>query len=313
MAEKNKENSGSWGVQQIPDQSGKIVIVTGPGGLGYETALALAEKGAEVILAGRSEEKGKESVAKIRGLHPKAKIKFALLDLAKLSSIADFARRFAGEHSALHILINNAGVMAPPKRKTTFDGFELQFGTNYLGHYALTAQLLPLLKQTKDARIVNVSSLAHRQGTIRLNDLQWEQGYRPWASYGQSKLANLIFALELQRRSDAQGWGVMSNAAHPGFARTELIAKGPGLESILSKIGMYIQPWISQSAAEGALPTLFAATSPEARGGAYYGPNGFNEIKGAPTAAKISKTARDEATAKKLWEVSEKLTHIRWN
>ena len=256
----------NWNTTNIPPQQGRSAIVTGTGGLGYETALALARAGGDVVLAGRSAAKGMASVAQIQAAAPGARIVFEQLDLASLASVAAFSDRILGTRASLDLLVNNAGVMTPPTRQTTSDGFELQFGTNYLGHFALTARLLPLLQQGHAPRIVNLSSLAHRSGAIQFDDLQWERSYKPWASYAQSKLAMLMFALELQRRSDAAGWGLMSNAAHPGYARTELIANGPGKDAFLSKINVLIQPLISHSAADGALPTLFAATSPDAKG-----------------------------------------------
>ena len=222
----------AWTTKDVPSQEGRLAIVTGTGGLGYETALVLAQAGATVVLAGRNEAKGRVSVEKIRVVHPGARIAFEKLDLASLASVAAFARHFADDHSSLDLLVNNAGVMAPPTRQVTSDGFELQFGTNYLGHFALTAHLLPLLKRGRQTRVVHVSSGAHHTGKIRFDDLQWERRYRPWFAYSQSKLANLMFAFELQRRSDANGWGLMSNAAHPGYARTELIPNGPGAKGL---------------------------------------------------------------------------------
>ena len=215
-----------WTFSDIPSQRGRRAIVTGTGGLGYETALALVRAGGDVILAGRNLEKGAESVSRIKVEVPAARIAFEQLDLASLASVEDFAGPMLMQHTPLDLLVNNAGVMTPPSRQTTSDGFELQFGTNYLGHFALTGRLLPILNG-RGPRVVNLSSLAHRGGAIHFDDLQWERSYRPWAAYGQSKLAMLMFAFELQRRSDAAGWGLMSNAAHPGYARTELIANGP--------------------------------------------------------------------------------------
>jgi NAD(P)-dependent dehydrogenase (short-subunit alcohol dehydrogenase family) len=297
-----------WTPADIPPQAGKLAVVTGTGGLGYETALELARAGAEVVIAGRSATKGAEAVAKLLAVVPGARVRFGQLDLANLASVAAFGDAMA----AAGLLVNNAGVMTPPDRQTTAHGFELQFGTNHLGHYALTAHLLPLLRQARQPRVVNVSSLAHRQGAMHFDDLQWERAYKPWGAYGQSKLANLLFTFELQRKSDAGGWGLMSNAAHPGYSRTELIPNGPGTESALSRVSLWMQPWASQSAADGALPTLYAATAPEARGGAYYGPDGFYEMKGAPAPAHVSRRARDTGAAAKLWDVSERLTGVHW-
>ncbi len=272
-----------WTTADIPTLNGKTAVVTGAtGGLGYETAMVLAGAGAIVILAGRSDAKGLRAIEGICARFPGALIAYEHLDLASLASVADFTRRFAAGNEQLDLLVNNAGVMALPKRRQTEDGFEMQLGTNYLGHYALTARLLPQLRRAKAPRVVNLSSLAHRSGAINFDDLQGKHSYRPWRAYCQSKLAMLMFSLELQRRSDAAGWGVRSMAAHPGFARTDLIANGPGADTFQWRIGRLLQPLFSQSAAEGALPTLFAATSPTAESGGYYGPNGFYEMKGRP-------------------------------
>jgi len=300
-----------WTVDNIPPQGGKLIVVTGANsGLGYETALALAQAGGEVILASRNVTKGRDALMRIRDRSPQAKLRLELLDLASLASIADFAGRLIEAGRPLDLLINNAGVMALPTRQTTADGFEMQLGTNYLGHYALTAQLLPLLRDAPAPRVVNLSSLAHQQGRIDFDDLQGEHRYRAWKAYSQSKLAMLMFALELQRRSDAHGWGLMSNAAHPGYARTELIPNGPGAKGLLSNISTLLQPLMSQSAAAGALPTLYAATSSDAGPAGYYGPNGFYELKGAPAPAKIFAKARDATVGARLWEVSGQLTGV---
>ena len=300
----------SWTIADIPSQIGRSAVVTGTGGLGYECALALARAGAEVILAGRSASKGDASVVRIKAQLPDANIRFMALDLASLASVAAFAKRMAAEHGTLDLLVNNAGVMMPPRRRTTEDGFELQFGTNYLGHFALTARLLPLLRAARAPRIVQVSSIAHRGARIRFDDLQWQRGYRPWPSYGQSKLAMLVFALELQRRSDAGGWGLTSLAAHPGIARTDLVANGPGLNAVSKVLYGIVQPFISQSAADGALPLLFAATAPQAVAGGYYGPRGLRELKGPAGPARIMPQALSTDTAARLWQASEQLTGL---
>ncbi len=300
-----------WMIKDIPSQTGRLAVITGTGGLGYETALALAAAGADVVLAGRNEAKGAESVAKIKAAYSGAKVTFEKLDLANLADIAAFSEKFAAAHPSLDLLINNAGVMAPLKRLETSDGFELQFGTNHLGHFALTGHLLPLLRHGEKPRVVNVSSLAHQRGQMQFNDLQSKKTYSPWSAYSQSKLANLLFTFELQRRSNAAGWGLLVDAAHPGFARTELIANGPGAESFMARVSnLLIMPWASQAAADGALPTLFAATSPQAVSGGYYGPDGIFEMKGAPSLAKLSRAANDRAAAARLWQVSEELTGV---
>ncbi|WP_027582886.1 SDR family oxidoreductase [Bradyrhizobium sp. Ai1a-2] len=298
-----------WSTADIPPQTGRTAVITGAaGGLGYETALALAGAGATVVLTGRNDIKGRNALERIRAQYPDADVSYETLDLASLASVADFAGRFAISRPSLDLLINNAGVMALPRRRTTQDGFEMQLGSNYLGHYALTARLLPQLRRSLKPRVVNLSSLAHRSGAIDFADLQSERSYRPWRAYSQSKLAMLMFALELQRRSDAAGWGLMSNAAHPGAARTDLIPNGPGAKSLAGRFGQLLLPYISHSAAAGALPTLFAATSPDARPGGYYGPDWLHELKGPPVEAKIMPQARDATVAAMLWEVSATLT-----
>jgi NAD(P)-dependent dehydrogenase (short-subunit alcohol dehydrogenase family) len=297
-----------WSVSDIPSQTGRTAVVTGAGGLGFETALALARAGGDVVLAGRSLEKGEAAVGQIRAAAPGAAVRFEALDLASLASIKAFAGRLAAERASLDLLVNNAGVMAVPKRRETADGFELQFGTNHLGHFALTAQLAPLLRRSDAPRVVNVSSVAHRNGAMRFEDLQGERRYDPWAAYSQSKLANLLFALELQRRASAAGWGLISNAAHPGYARTELMANGPGGGTEV--FGRLFGPLLGQSGAAGALPQLYAAVAPDARGGEYYGPGGWMELKGPPRVAKIMPQGKDEAAARRLWDISEELTGV---
>ena len=290
---------------EISSQLGRTAVITGAtGGLGYETALALAKAGSEVILTGRDDRKGRSAIEKISREVAGAKVSYEHLDLASLASVADFAQRMHARLS-LDLLISNAGVMALPRRQTTADGFEMQFGTNYLGHFALTARLMPLLCRASGPRVVSVSSLAHRTGFIDFDDLQGVRVYSPWKAYGQSKLAMLMFALELQRRSDAAGWNLTSNAAHPGFARTGLFASGPG--GLLSLATDFAAPLFGHSAADGARPILFAATNPRAKPGAYYGPGGIGELRGAPAPALIMPRARDAAAATRLWDVSEKL------
>ncbi|MEJ0043793.1 MAG: SDR family oxidoreductase [Rhizomicrobium sp.] len=299
-----------WTAADIPDQSGKCAVVTGTGGLGYETALALARHGADVVLAGRNPAKGAQSVARIRAAAPGAKIVFEALDLADLKSVAGFAAGLTARGRPLDLLVNNAGVMTPPRRQVTADGFELQFGTNHLAHFALTARLLPLLRRAPHPRVTTVSSGLHRVGRIDFADLQAEKRYVPRAGYGQSKLANLLFTLELQRRSDARGWNILADAAHPGFALTELIPNGPGTKGLQYRISRLIAKFASQSPAEGALPQLFAATAPDAKPGGYYGPSGRLGLIGPPGPARMTKRARDPKVAARLWEVSEKLTGV---
>lgn len=300
----------SWTIKDIPDQSGKLAIVTGAtGGLGMETSLALAGAGAEVILAGRNPAKGRATVATIRDRYPSAKVRFEVVDLVSLASVQDFAERMLAAGRAIDILVNNAGIMALPKRETTSDGHEMQFGTNYLSHFALTGRLLPLLTVAK-ARIVQLSSIAHRSGQIRLDDLDYTQGYKPWSVYAQTKLAMLMFALELHRRSRENGWGIVSVAAHPGVANTDLFANGPGANSGVAWVSRLALKVIGHSAAEGALPQIMAATMPGVQGGQYFGPQGWKELKGPPGPGKIGPRALDSGIAAKLWLASEALTGV---
>jgi NAD(P)-dependent dehydrogenase (short-subunit alcohol dehydrogenase family) len=301
-----------WTKKDMPALGGKLAIVTGgTGGLGYETALGLAEAGATVILAGRSDEKGKAALEKIQALVPTAAISFENADLGSLASVAEFCKRINARNQAVHILVNNAGVMMPPNRTTTSDGFELQFGTNHLSHFALTAQLLPSLRKESGARVVNVASIAHRQGKINWSDLQAEKSYSPQGTYSQSKLANLLFTLELQRRSEEGAWGLTAISAHPGLSKTELINNGPG-DTLLGKASRCMVAIFSQDAANGALPTLFAAVAPEAKPAAYYGPKGFYEMKGPVAPAYLTREAKDSEAAKKLWDISVNLTGVTW-
>lgn len=304
-----------WTTKTIPDQTGRTAVVTGAtSGLGYETAKALASAGAKVVIASRNVEKGNAVLAEIRAAHPGADISFEPLDLASLASVANCAARLATALPQIDLLINNAGVMAIPTRHATEDGFEMQLGANYLGHFALTLRLLPTVLASPAPRVVTVSSLAHRSGKINFEDLQAERRYRPWTAYCQSKLATLMLALELDRIAQQAGWRLTSNAAHPGYSVTGLQSAGPRMgrsgPSWLERFGKLIEPIASQSAADGALPTLFAATSPSARPGVMYGPNGFYELKGAPALAKIVPAGLDRTVWEKLWEVSERLTGV---
>ncbi len=301
----------NWTTKNMPSQEGRTIIVTGTGGLGFEDALALARAGGDVIIAGRNPAKGAEAIARTKQAVPGAAVSFEAVDLGNLAAIAAFGRRLSASRQKIDTLINNAGVMTPPTRKTTADGFELQFGTNYLGHFALTAHLLPLLLRGHNPRVVTLSSIAVRgRGTaINFDDLQAERDYQPMPVYGQSKLACLMFAFELQRRSDAAGWGITSIAAHPGVSRTDLLHNAPGRRSVQGLARSFMW-FLFQPAAQGALPTLFAATSPDARKGAYYGPDKLGETRGYPTEAAIRPQALEAHAAKRLWEVSEELTGI---
>ncbi|RYX81684.1 SDR family NAD(P)-dependent oxidoreductase [bacterium] len=296
-----------WTTSNIASQKGRSAIVTGTGGLGFETALALARAGGEVIIAGRNRQKGEEAVAKVRAEVASANVRFERVDLASLTSVAEFGARLRGQRESLDLLVNNAAVMTPPKRQQTSDGFELQFGTNYLGHFALTAQLMPLLRKGSKARVVTLSSIASRNGAINFDDLQAERSYNAMQAYSQSKLACLMFAFELQRRSESERWGVDSIAAHPGISRTELLHNAPGRWSGASLMRTLLW-FLFQPAPQGALPTLFAATSPEAKAGAYYGPDKMGEMRGFPTLAKVPPQAQDKASAERLWQVSEQLS-----
>ena len=299
----------NWTTNNIPPQRGRLAVVTGTGGLGYEDALALSRAGATVVIAGRNPPKGAAAVAAIKRAVPGAQIRFGKVDLADLASVAAFATQLAQEQDSLDILINNAAVMNPPERRETLDGFELQLGTNYLGHFALTAYLLPLLKRGQNPRVVTLGSIAARGGAIDFSNLQAERDYKPMPVYGQSKLACIMFAFELSRRSKAAGWGVQSLAAHPGLTRTDLIANGAGRQSIPGIIRRLL-PFLFQPAWQGALPTLFAATDPSARDGAYYGPDRLGGTRGYPTEEKPPKRALDTAVAAHLWETSRTLTNV---
>ncbi|AOH86391.1 hypothetical protein AWL63_00620 [Sphingomonas panacis] len=295
----------------VPDLAGKTALVTGATGLGFETARVLAHAGASVILAGRDDDKGARAVGRIRQLTPKARTRFARLDLASLTSISRFGEQVGD--APIDILINNAGVMAPPARKLTADGFELQLGTNHLGHFALTGTLLRLLLKAAAPRVVSISSGIAAMGRIDFDDFQSERSYVPNTAYMQSKLANLLFARGLQIRSDRGDWNILSVAAHPGHARTDLIENGAGrptgLKSVLIKV---LQAVASHDAASGALPGLMAATAPAVQKLDYFGPMGLLNQKGPPGLVKLPSRAQDDPVAERLWSVSEKLTGVRF-
>lgn len=302
----------NWNTSNIPRRKEGLAVVTGSTeGVGFEGAKALTSAGWTVVMLGRNPQKGAESIKKIKQTNPNAKISFEKLDLADLSSIEAFANKMIEKGQAINLLVNNAGVMTPPKRIETKDGFELQFGTNYLGHFALTAQLLPLLRKTEDARVVTLSSVAAREGKINFDDLQSESSYKPMVAYGQSKLADLMFAFELQRQSVKNNWGITSIAAHPGVTRTNLLITGAGRWSVMG-MARTLLPFMFQEPAQGALPTLFAATSPDAKGGLYYGPDKMDEIRGFPAIAKVPSQAEDENVASKLWKESLQLTKVQF-
>jgi NAD(P)-dependent dehydrogenase (short-subunit alcohol dehydrogenase family) len=294
----------AWGETDIPDQAGRVAVVTGSNsGIGYETARALAARGARVVLACRNEAKGRDAEARIQRAVSGAEARFEPLDLGSLDSVRAFAEKLLAAEPRLDLLINNAGVMMPPYGRTA-DGFETQLGTNHLGHFALTGRLLEALRRTPRARVVTVSSLAHFAGRIAFDDLQSERRYNPTLAYGQSKLANLLFTRELQRRLEAAGVDALAAAAHPGSTRTDLQRHSGMMEAIVRVF--------SQSAPEGALPTLYAATAPDVRGGEYFGPSGFMECFGPPKRARSTARSRDPELARRLWDVSEQLTGVRY-
>jgi NAD(P)-dependent dehydrogenase (short-subunit alcohol dehydrogenase family) len=303
----------SWAAADIPSQAGRRAIVTGGnGGLGYAIALELARHGARTTIACRDTAKGDDAARRIREQAPSADVAVSRLDLADLASVRAFAEGQAGD--GLDLLVNNAGVMALPRRLTA-DGFEMQLGTNHLGHFALTGLLLPALLERPGARVVTMSSAAHQMGRIRFDDLQGERRYQRWMAYGQSKLANLLFAFELARRAALADVDLTSVAAHPGYAATNLQLAGPqmegsGLKETLARVSNRI---FAQSGAQGALPALYAATMPDVTGGEYFGPDGIGGMRGGPTRTSATKAARDPDVARRLWAVSEELTGVSYD
>jgi len=303
--------AAKWAAKDIPDQSGRVVIVTGANsGLGLVDARELARAGATVILAVRDLKKGDHAIASILRELPHPLVELRQLDLADLASVRTFVEVFDSDHDRLDILINNAGIMAPPRRLTK-DGFERQFGVNHLGHFALTGLLLPRLLAAPEPRVVTESSGLHRRGTMNFDDLQGERSYDRWGAYGQSKLANLMFAFELQRRATASGSNLKSMAAHPGYAATNLQFAGPTrfYERAFMWVGNHL---FAQSAEMGALPTLYAATVPDLPGGTYVGPDGRAEGRGHPKIVTAAGKAYDEDAQRRLWEVSEELTGVHY-
>jgi NAD(P)-dependent dehydrogenase (short-subunit alcohol dehydrogenase family) len=298
--------SAKWTADQIPDQQGRIAVVTGANsGLGLACARELARHGATVVMACRNMDKGAAAQREIEEAVPGAKLELSQLDLGELASVRTFAVRVRSEHDGFDLLLNNAGVMAPPRRETA-DGFELQIGTNLLGHFALTAQLIGAMAGRVNARVVTLSSNAHKMGRINLDDLQSERRYMRWTAYGQSKLADLMFALELDRRLRAAGSSVRSLAAHPGYAATNLQTAAPPLIDRL--VMRATNMLVAQSADMGALPVLYAATAPGLEGGTYIGPDGPGEFRGHPRVVSPSRAARDESVAARLWSLAEELT-----
>jgi len=295
-----------WTREDIPDLSGKSAVVTGANsGIGFEIVWALASKGAAVVMACRDTAKGEEAAERILKEHPGSSLEVMALDLADLASVRTFAESFANGRSSLDVLCNNAGVMAIPNRQETVDGFEMQFGTNHLGHFALTGLLLDLILQTSAARVVTVSSLAARSGKVEFDNMNSEKFYERWQAYGLSKLANLLFSNELQRRLESVGKDVIAVASHPGLTKTNLSRYTGVVYHAVRRI-------LFQTASMGALPTLYAATAIEVKGGEYYGPSGMMEARGYPRRVKLPKASLDEEVAKRLWEVSEELTGVQY-
>ena len=293
-----------WTPAQIPDLSGRLAIVTGANsGIGFHTARHLAEKGAEVILACRNMAKAEDALERIRQGHASARVQASALDLSELASVEAFAERTLAAQPRIDLLINNAGIMIPPYGQTSA-GHELQFATNHLGHFALTGRLIPRLMTTERSKVVTVSSLAHNTGRIRFDDLHFARRYRPWGAYAQSKLANLLFTYELDRRLRSAGSGTTAVAAHPGYTATGITQASSWMD--------YFTPWTGQSADLGSWPTLRAATDDEAEGGSYWGPRWLFGIWGAPKRVRSSRASRDEATAARLWSVSEELSGVRY-
>jgi len=297
-----------WTASDIPDQSGRVAVITGANtGLGYETALALAAHGAHVVLAVRSLDKGKDAISRIVAQSPQADVALQELDLTSLESVRSAARQLRADYDHFDLLVNNAGVMYPPK-STTKDGFELQFGTNHLGHFAFTGLLLDRLLPVAGSRVVTVSSIGHRiRADIHFDDLQWEHSYNRVSAYGQAKLANLLFTYELQRRLASHGTTIAA-AAHPGGSNTELMRHLPGWAQSIYPV---LEP-IFQDAAMGALPQLRAATDPAVLGGQYYGPDGLGQTRGYPKIVGSSKKSHDTDKQRRLWAVSEELTAVTY-
>jgi len=305
--------TGKWSTEQIPSQAGKVALITGANsGIGYQAARELARHGAHVLLGCRNEAKGRAALERLLREAPGASAEVVPLDMASLASIHSFATAFIGRGVALDLLINNAGVMALPKREITEDGFERQFGTNHLGHFALTGLLLPSLLAAPSPRVVTVASLAHRTGKIDFENLQRERGYEGWDAYNASKLANILFARELDRRARAAHSRLLSLAVHPGVSTTSIFENGPGTTNLKAIMVKLLAPVMMQNDEAGALPTLYAATSPNAHGGEYIGPDGFGELKGSPVVVQPRPQALDTAVGERLWAVSEELTGVHY-
>jgi NAD(P)-dependent dehydrogenase (short-subunit alcohol dehydrogenase family) len=304
-------NESPWNASQIPSQAGKTALITGANsGIGYQAAVELARHGAHVLLGCRNAEKGQAALARLQATVPGASAEVVALDMASLGSIHAFASNFLERGVKLDLLINNAGVMALQKRELTEDGFERQFGTNHLGHFALTGLLMPALLAAPEPRVVTVASLAHRGGKIEFDNLLSERRYSPWGAYNASKLANILFAKELDRRARAAGSSLKSIPVHPGVSQTSIVANGPGASDVKTRLLFSLAKFMTSDDAAGAEATLYAATKPGVQGGEYIGPGGFMEFKGPPKVVQPRSNALDTATGERLWAASEQLTGV---
>lgn len=306
--------SSDWTEDDIGDQSDRVVVITGANsGIGWEAARALAQHGATVVLGCRSRSKADAALAEIEATEPSGTVEILDIDLGDLDSVATAAAEFADRHDRLDVLVNNAGLMATPNQRTA-QGFEMQIGVNHFGHFALTGHLMPSLLAGADSRVVSISSQGHRPGKIDFDDINSEQSYSPWPAYFQSKLANLLFIRELQRRLEEAGDDVIAVAAHPGLSSTNLGHEPSGtLSAMMNKARPVFDRLFSQSAQMGALPTLRAAVDPDVAGGDYFGPDGLGEQRGHPVKRDMSKRAKNDADARRLWELSEELTGVTYS
>ena len=305
--------TGKWDCRNIPSLQGKTVLVTGgTSGIGFEIVSVLAQAGADVVFTGRSPDTGEQAIGKIKDQNDRAQVVFEQNDISDLEQVRRISDIIKQRYDDLDILINCAGITRLNPRRLSADGYEMQFATNYLGHFALSAQLFPLMRRSQSARIISVSSIAHKAGTLQFDDLQGEKHYSPTEAYRQSKLAQLIFALEYQKRLQMSGLSMKSIPAHPGLSLTNIYQTVFSRQPFLLKLVLNVVRIVGQSAAAGALPVLYAATSPEAEGGIYYGPQGFMDLKGPPGKAHIAPQAQNQSDAVRLWEISEKLTGLRF-
>ncbi len=303
-----------WTEDDVPDQTGRTILITGANsGIGFEAARALAQHGATVVMGCRSRSKAEDALAEIEATEPSGTVDILEMDLADLDSVQEAAEAFKASNDRLDVLVNNAGLMATPEQRTA-QGFEMQFGVNHLGHFAFTGRLTDLLLDSGSARVVSISSQGHRPGKINFSDLNSEQSYSPWAAYFQSKLANLLFTRELQRRFESVDAEAIAVAAHPGASKTNLGHESAGgiWSKVLEMSRPLIEMVVAQSSAMGALPTLRAATDPDVEGGDYFGPGGFGEQRGHPEKVDMSSRAKDDAVAARLWTTSVELTGVSY-